>query len=54
MRSVGKAGSKRERILSVVFYPDIGLSVELGDGEVDNEVYGLVNTGFRQSIGKGN
>jgi len=39
VRSVCGAGSRKERILSVVLDPG-GLGVELGDEEVDNEVYG--------------
>jgi len=31
---------RKERILSVLFEPDLGLCVELGDEEIDNEVYG--------------
>jgi hypothetical protein len=33
-----------QRILSVMFYRDLGLCVELGDENFDNEVYGYSPT----------
>lgn len=42
-----------ERILSVVFYPDLGLCIELGDEKIDKEVYGYRATqDFIEAVAK--
>lgn len=43
----------KERIISLMFNPNLGLCVELGDEKIDNEVYGYGPTqDFNKAVGK--
>lgn len=53
MCETGSEELEQEKILCVVFDPDLGLCVELGDKKIDKEVYGYGRTeDFIKALGK--
>jgi len=40
LRPIERWRERRKKILNLLFYPDLGLRVELGDEKIDKEVYG--------------